>query len=1062
MSLDEAIRLFLSGFRLPGEAQKVRNVSRLLFFKSPVAYRIDYSQIDRIMEKFAERYCTQNPHVFPTADAAFILSFSIIMLNTDLHNPAIKPERRMTKEGFIRNNRGICNGSDLPSELLIEIFERIQANQISLKEDDEAREKQQSDSITTTNNSITSITTPGVLFGSHLDEINKRKASKFLQETDQMLRETEDVLTGKRRTLRSKHLKKGHGSFVRTKDSGLQDEYVSPMFEVTWGAALAVFSTALEKTNGTTHSAQWAEATENERFSMNRNAVSTTEVCLSGFRFAICVAGLCGHETARNAYINALASFSQLGISGRLLEHRHIRCIQTLLKIARDDGECLGNSWGRVFVAMSEVARLQRLLDKLARVKIHNRREDILWNNQNNGDDDDDDLSYQSDSNFDTMIDDVELDDDLDRRTIDELNAKAIQDAISSELIDTIYLRSSLLTDSSIKDFVQQLCRVSRSEITGSNSPQKQDNLVTNTSSHQPVIYSLQRLVEVAHYNMDSRLLCVWGDIWSTVSSHLVDIALHPTNEAVSIYAVDSLRQLSIQYLQRQELGIFEFQRRFLKPYEVIMSRCVFPAPRELLLKGVEQILLVCGGGGTDSITITGANGSEGVAVNNTLRSGWRPILIVLGLAAHDREDSIANMGFKMLHNLLDELKKDVAKSCLSLGIIGKVNSKGSEICADYSHCHGYLMAEHFVDLVESLTKFISCPRDSLAKKALAYLVMMSDWLGNERNPKPVSGNALNKLRSRNQEINPMEGNLTEDKTTIEPAKSNELELWWPLLLGFSQSVGDERNVIRSNALAILMKIINRDFLRIPAKNEEVSRGSESDLITLQLIFRGILHPILEFANVTDFPVQTSLYLPRDFTYLISPQPSPSRKSQNIVKEEELDNWIESTFEKYMDSCIALCNRASDYFHDNCIVDEIISIVNACLQSDSWILHVRGLKYLEQFLSIEDPPLGELSLVVKENISMLLYRNLSLPLNYASDENVVSLSVQRYSGSYLVRVASLLLLEGSQHEPNPNMMNLEDRLYLAEGLSKYIHNWEAVAKLPEFSDEDQNLTMFTP
>ena len=75
LDFDEAIRYYLSGFRLPGEAQK----------------------IDRIMEKFAERYTMQNPNVFPTADAAFILAFSIIMLNTDLHNPAIKEERRMTK-----------------------------------------------------------------------------------------------------------------------------------------------------------------------------------------------------------------------------------------------------------------------------------------------------------------------------------------------------------------------------------------------------------------------------------------------------------------------------------------------------------------------------------------------------------------------------------------------------------------------------------------------------------------------------------------------------------------------------------------------------------------------------------------------------------------------------------------------------------------------------------------------------------------------------------------------------------------------------------------------------
>lgn len=88
------------------------------------------------MEKFAERYTAQNSEVFPTADVAFILAFSIIMLNTDLHNPAIKEERRMTKDGFIRNNHGICDGQDLPPELLIDIFDRIKNNPITLKEDD--------------------------------------------------------------------------------------------------------------------------------------------------------------------------------------------------------------------------------------------------------------------------------------------------------------------------------------------------------------------------------------------------------------------------------------------------------------------------------------------------------------------------------------------------------------------------------------------------------------------------------------------------------------------------------------------------------------------------------------------------------------------------------------------------------------------------------------------------------------------------------------------------------------------------------------------------------------
>ena len=58
----------MNGFRLPGEAQK----------------------IDRLMEKFAERYVSCNPDAFKSADVAYVLAYSVIMLNTDAHNPQVK------------------------------------------------------------------------------------------------------------------------------------------------------------------------------------------------------------------------------------------------------------------------------------------------------------------------------------------------------------------------------------------------------------------------------------------------------------------------------------------------------------------------------------------------------------------------------------------------------------------------------------------------------------------------------------------------------------------------------------------------------------------------------------------------------------------------------------------------------------------------------------------------------------------------------------------------------------------------------------------------------------
>lgn len=68
MNFGESIRYFLRGFRLPGEAQK----------------------IDRIMEKFAERFCKCNPNSFTSADTAYVLAYSVIMLNTDAHNSMVK------------------------------------------------------------------------------------------------------------------------------------------------------------------------------------------------------------------------------------------------------------------------------------------------------------------------------------------------------------------------------------------------------------------------------------------------------------------------------------------------------------------------------------------------------------------------------------------------------------------------------------------------------------------------------------------------------------------------------------------------------------------------------------------------------------------------------------------------------------------------------------------------------------------------------------------------------------------------------------------------------------
>jgi len=1073
---DDAIRYYLSGFRLPGEAQK----------------------IDRIMEKFAERYTSQNPHVFPSADVAFILAFSIIMLNTDLHNPSIKDDRRMTKEGFIRNNRGIADGGDLPEELLTSIFDRIQASQISLKEDDEARESHGVSIPEGVKGSIQSALSPTVFFSSHYEDMDKTRVDNFQKERDQIVRTTESLLRrkrngskdeqGKSATKTSKAKTKNNIKFVRTEDTGLRDEYVSPMFDVTWGPALAAFSTAMESANGTVGTLL-AIATDEELELAAENAAETIEVCLTGFRFAICTAGLCGNETARDAFMLALSRFTHLG-TGDLLEPRHVRCVQTLLALGRDDGELLGNTWEHVFKALSEVHRFHELFqlmarnDRAAAAAAEKRRkrleameqkridrkartmaietgesiEEGLGEDETSATESDDDLTDEG-----VFADeDYLFEEDMDRHEIDEANARIVYDAISESILEAIYQRSSSLSGPSIKEFIFQLCRVSRMQIAGygghvgseantidlsSVHYRQQHTLRTNPDTSfyaQPDIFQLEKLVEVTHYNMDSRPRLVFSDIWTLIAGHLTSTALH-SNVAVAMYAVDSFRQLSIQYLQREELGGFQFQRKFLKPLETVMARCQHDSIKELLLKCVERVILMFGSDITEDEN--GCLDSQSKP-RGTLKSGWRPILTILGLAGRDRNVIIANMGFTMLTGQL--------RQCLSLD-----KDKGGGI----KPRAGTMLSDRFVDLVDALLMYISGPHEDMSIVSIDHLVTLSTFLADDSFALPLVKTRMTHLQNTGKACEPPH----------QDAKANdELELWWPILLGLARSTGDPREQVRLKSLMTLLGIINQHFLP-EVMTSDSSASNDGNLQTLQLIFRGVLTPVLEHAEI-DARSGPMPPLPSDFERFIT-------KPSAFPPKERNTTWLETTFEHFMDGCIAICMRSIEIYRDDSLIEEVFAMLNSCLLSDSGALAVRGLRRLQLFVTSDlgtqkttddtwatvchmlrrclsvrglPPSFSRSSSMInaQENSSSSLVDqsddissaskardDADHILEFVSEERL--LSDRRYIGGNAAHVIGSLLTDVN-HSVS---MGIRWRLFLTTGLGRAVREWDDAAKL---------------
>ncbi|MBW0475602.1 hypothetical protein O181_015317 [Austropuccinia psidii MF-1] len=109
--ISDCLRELLETFRLPGESQ----------------------QIARITEVFASVYVATGPTEVKDEDAAYVLSYSVIMLNTDQHNP--QNRKKMTLEDYKRNLRGVNGGKDFDPDYLKAIFDSIKKQEIVMPEE---------------------------------------------------------------------------------------------------------------------------------------------------------------------------------------------------------------------------------------------------------------------------------------------------------------------------------------------------------------------------------------------------------------------------------------------------------------------------------------------------------------------------------------------------------------------------------------------------------------------------------------------------------------------------------------------------------------------------------------------------------------------------------------------------------------------------------------------------------------------------------------------------------------------------------------------------------------
>ena len=287
MSFETAFRAFLSKFQIPGESQ----------------------MIDRVMQEFGLKYYNDNSNMFSCADTVYVLAFSTLMLHTDAHHPNVK--HHMTLDEFIRNNRGIDDGNDLPTSFLEELYKGITSKKINLS----------------ANQSIP-----------HISLLSQKQRAQLFKE-----RISQALEVAKSRTTTELHQHRFHRA-----ESPL---LVGPMFECVWGGIHAALTMSFELTD-------------------DPDIISK---CIEGFELCTHIASHCYLSKALDTLVDGFSTFARLRpYTPESRKPKNDQCMTALIKCALNDIKYLKGAWNIIleeFSALDKLSNQPKYSDNLKNIE---------------------------------------------------------------------------------------------------------------------------------------------------------------------------------------------------------------------------------------------------------------------------------------------------------------------------------------------------------------------------------------------------------------------------------------------------------------------------------------------------------------------------------------------------------------------------------------------------------------------------------------------------------------------------------------------------------------------
>ncbi|KAJ6250030.1 hypothetical protein M0813_16716 [Anaeramoeba flamelloides] len=477
----------------------------------------DQSKIERILEKFSEKYCKNNYNIFKSSKLVYLLCHQILHLFSNLKNKYLV--KKITKNEFIKNNRDLSSiEKNLSEEFLGEIYD-----QISLMINENNNSKRKNLKFVNENDNLIQIEKEKENDEENGEDNEKEKESgkeiyKSIILTDDAQRYF--LTIDEKYLIYSKKSKKKIEKYTKVNDYNSKKKLqfltiqIKFILKRIWKDVLDSIFSILKETQD----------------------LRVIDYCTRGLRASIKLLGLFNFDAEREIFIKKyLSLISDIEPNSEINEKQY-EIIRSLILLTTIEGNYLGTSW--------EIILKEYL--KLIQCKII----------------------------FSKILMDLTGDNEKEFKIIDSSNKFKVVEPL---YIDNIIINSYKLQISQLINFIQSLVSISSIEIE-ENEKKKQKYLESVKKNKKKKkkgeeikeedynYYYLIYLFETLKNNLERKKVD-WYTIWALVSPYLRQIGRKENDDDLLTIYLTNLEKLTIKAVQKKELQNFNFQQDFFSCY---------------------------------------------------------------------------------------------------------------------------------------------------------------------------------------------------------------------------------------------------------------------------------------------------------------------------------------------------------------------------------------------------------------------------------------------------------------------------------------------------------------